>query len=80
MKTTLEITDQILFYLVSHKSSKELCIKDYIITCQKSRCHIRNNLAFKGVIHSYALFSRAVKSKLTETDEEQKYFWNVILI
>ena len=25
-------------------------------------------------INSYALFSRAVKSKLTETDEEQKYF------
>ena len=30
--------------------------------------------------NSYALFSRAVKSKLTETDEERKYFWNVILI
>ena len=25
-------------------------------------------------INSYALFSRAIKSKLIETDEERKYF------
>ena len=23
-------------------------LKDYIITCQKTRCYIRNSLAFKG--------------------------------
>ena len=28
-------------------------------------------------INSYALFSRAIKSKLIETDEELKHFWNL---
>ena len=39
-KTTLETTDQFLFCLVSQKTSKELCIKDYIISCQKIRFYI----------------------------------------
>ena len=50
MKMVFEITDQFLFCLVSLKCSKELCIRDFIITYRKTTYYIRNNLAFKRVI------------------------------
>ena len=47
MKMILEITDQFLFCLVSLKCSKELCIRDFLITYRKTTYYIRKKLAFK---------------------------------
>ena len=41
--------------LVFLKCSKELCIRDFIITYRKTTCYIRNNLAFKRVIQQNML-------------------------